>query len=245
MPEPVHIAMYSDIACPYAYLSAYRLRKLREGYQGLVVIEHKSLALEYRNQRATPKPVLDHETPFIVLEEPEIAYRPWIRAECEWPVTIWPAFEAVKCAERQSWDLADDLDWALRVALFASNYCISMRHIIFELAETVGLDMARFVNDFDRGVAKFQVLQEAQEGWEQLEVRCSPTFVLPSGKQMADPGLPRVELDAKQHYRVISYQPATCQGDDCLEPFRRMFAEAGVPGPHSVPEDNEMSMDEA
>ena len=46
MTAPVPIAMYADLACPYAYVSAYRLRKLREEYRGTIVIEHKSLALE-------------------------------------------------------------------------------------------------------------------------------------------------------------------------------------------------------
>jgi hypothetical protein len=40
-------------------------------------------------------------------------------------MTMWPAFEAVKCAERQSLALADELDWALRVAFFAESRCIS------------------------------------------------------------------------------------------------------------------------
>ena len=29
MTEPIPLAMYADLACPYAYVSAYRLRKLR------------------------------------------------------------------------------------------------------------------------------------------------------------------------------------------------------------------------
>ncbi|SRR5579884_1189490 len=38
MSKPVTIAMYADLACPYAYVSAYRLRKLREEYRGSVFI---------------------------------------------------------------------------------------------------------------------------------------------------------------------------------------------------------------
>lgn len=228
MTEKIHIAMYSDIHCPYAYVSAYRLRKLRGEYRDRLVIEHKSLALEYVNKRPTPKPILDNETPLLMLEEPEIAYQPWHASASEWPVTMWPAFEAIKCAERQSYELASELDWGIRVAFFAESRCISMRHVLFELAEQVGLDMKRFSSDFDHGVAKIQVLEEAQEGWERLKVQGSPTFVLPSGKQFSYLGLPDVKLDEHQHCRVVSFKPAPCKGNECLNLYRQMFAEAGL-----------------
>lgn len=226
MSEPVTIAMYADLACPYAYVSAYRLRKLREEYRGRIAIEHKSLSLEYINREDTPKALLESELPYLVREEPGIPYQPWQRPASEWPVTMWPAFEAVKCAQRQSLTLADDLDWAIRVAFFAESRCISLRHVLLELVQQVGLDMDRFTDDFDRGVTKYQVLQEAREGWERLHVEGSPTFVLPSGKQISNVGLPEVTVDTNHPERVIAVTPASCQGQGCLDIFRQMFAEA-------------------
>jgi predicted DsbA family dithiol-disulfide isomerase len=226
MTAPIPIAMYADLACPYAYVSAYRLRKLRDEYRGTIVITHKSLALEYVNREPTPKPVLELELPVLVQEEPDIPYQPWQRPESEWPVTMWPAFEAVKCAERQSLALADDLDWAIRVAFFAESRCISLRHVLLELAQQVGLEMERWAFDFDRGVTKYQVLQEAQEGWERLRVAGSPTFVLPSGKQISNVGLPEITVDTHRPGRIIAVTPASCQGQARLEIFRQMFAEA-------------------
>ncbi len=230
MMAPIPLAMYADLACPYAYVSAYRLRKLRDEYHGTIVIEHKSLALEYVNREPTPKAVLERELPLLVQEEPDIPYQPWQRIESEWPVTMWPAFEAVTCAERQSLVLADDLDWAIRVAFFAESRCISLRHVLLELAQQVGLDAHRFADDFDRGVTKYQVLQEAQEGWERLRVAGSPTFVLPSGKQISNVGLPEITIDAHYPDRIIAVTPAPCQGQACLEIFRQMFAEAQQAG---------------
>ncbi len=226
MTEPIPIAMYADLACPYAYVSAYRLHKLREEYRRTIVIEHKSLALEYVNREPTPKPALERELPLLVQEEPDIPYQPWQRIESAWPVTMWPAFEAVKCAERQSLALADDLDWTIRVAFFAESRCISLRHVLLELAQQVGLDAHRFADDFDHGVAKYQVLQEAQEGWERLHVEGSPTFVLPSGKQISNVGLPEITVDTHHPDRVMAVTPASCQGQACLEIFRQMFADA-------------------
>ncbi len=226
MTAPIPIAMYADLACPYAYVSACRLRKLRNEYRGTIVIEHKSLALEYVNREPTPKAVLELELPVLVQEEPGIPYQPWQRPESEWPVTMWPAFEAVKCAERQSLALADELDWAIRVAFFAQSRCISLRHVLFELARQVGLEMERWAFDFDRGVTKYQVLEEAQEGWGRLHVEGSPTFVLPSGKQISNVGLPEINIDIHHPDQIIAVRPASCQGQACLEIFRQMFADA-------------------
>jgi predicted DsbA family dithiol-disulfide isomerase len=226
MAKPIPIAMYADLACPYAYVSAYRLRKLRDEYRGSIVIEHKSLSLEYVNREPTPKPLLELELPLLVQEEPGILYQPWQRKDSEWPVTMWPAFEAVKCAERQSQALADDLDWALRVAFFAESRCLSLRHVLLELARRVGLDVHRFADDFDRGVAKYQVLQEAQEGWERLHVEGSPTFVLPSGKQISNVGLPEITIDTHHPDGTLTVKPTTGPRQACLEIFRQMFAEA-------------------
>jgi len=226
VPQPARIALYSDLSCPYAYVTAFRLRKLRHEYRGRVVVERKSLALEYVNRQPTPKHVLDNETPLVLLAEPDIPYQPWHRPLSEWPVTIWPAFEAVKCAERQSAELAEELDWAIRVAFFAESRCIALRHVLIELAERVGLDVARFTADWDSGVGKRQVLEEAREGWERLQVAGSPTFVLPSGKQYSGLGLPTVELDETRHGRVVAYRPAPCAGEECLDLYRSLFAEA-------------------
>ncbi len=226
MTEPVRIALYSDIHCPYAYITVFRLRKLRDEFRGSVIIEHKSLSLEYVNKQPTPKQLLDNELPVLVLAELDIPYEPWHRPLSEWPVTMWPAFEAVKCAERQGMDLAGELDWAIRRAFFAESRCISMRYVLFELAEQAGLDMNRFSEDFDNGVCKRQVLEEARDGWERLRVGGSPTFVLPSGKQYSGLALPEVEIDESRHARVTGIKPAPCSGADCLDLYRRMFAEA-------------------
>lgn len=222
----VKIELYADLHCPYAYITAYRLRKLRDDYEGQVTIVHRSLPLEYVNRRPTPKTILDEETPILMLEEPDIPYRPWKRDLTHWPVTMWPAFEAVKCAEKQAAEYANDLDWAIRKAFFADSRCISMRHVLLDLAQDVGLDMDRFTEDFDSGSTKHQVLHEAQTGWEELEVEGSPTFVLPSGQQFSFLALPKVKLDRLRNYRVAAVEPARCSSDDCLDTYRQLFEQA-------------------
>lgn len=222
MSDPVRLDLYSDPHCPYAYLTVFRLRQLLPAYRGRVEIAHRALSLEYVNQQPTPKPILDAESPTLMLEEPDIPYQPWAAPESEWPVTFWPAFEAVACAARQGNDLAWALDWAIRVAFFGESRCVSMRHVLFDVAEGVGVNMARFADDFDGGAARRSVLDESRRGWEGLKLPGSPTLVLPDGDHRADHdlGLPKVELDQERTFRPVAVEPAPCRGDGCLDLLR-------------------------
>jgi predicted DsbA family dithiol-disulfide isomerase len=222
----VQIDLYSDVHCPYAYLTAYRLRKVRAEYAEKITIVHRSLALEYVNRRPTPNNILNAETPILMLEELDIPYHPWHRPLSEWPVTMWPAFEAIKCAELQGLEAADELDWAIRKAFFAESRCISMRHVLFELAKEARLDMTRFSEAFDSGVTKRQVLQEAQMGWETLKVEGSPTFVLPGGEKISYLALPKIKMDDQRNYRAQAIEPAPCSGEACLDLYRQLFDKA-------------------
>lgn len=218
---PARLLLYSDIHCPYAYLAAHRLRKVLPEYGGRVEVEHKSLAIEHADAKPTPKDVLDAETPLILLEEPEIPYRPWGAPAWTWPATMWPAFEAVKCAQRQSLALAHETDWRMREAFFARSECVSLRHVVLGVAARVpGLDRARFERDFDSGVCKRQVLDESREGWETLDLQVSPTFVLPDGTRVENPAAPHVELDVAQGCKLVGVEPAPVRGDAALAVYR-------------------------
>lgn len=217
------ISLFADLSCPFAYVAHARWRRVLEEFGGRVELQHKSLALEYVNRTPTPKRAIETELAVLVAEEPGIPYAPWSRPDSEWPVTIWPAFEAVKCAERQDMCLADDLAWAIRVAFLADGRCISMRHVLLDLARSVGVDGDRFEADFDAGVAKGAVIAEAREGWERLKVPGSPTFVLPTGQQIASPGLPGLDVDEASG-RVTVVTASDCSGRACLEHYRAILA---------------------
>lgn len=220
-----HIELFADLACPFAYVAHARWRRLREDYAGRVAILHRCLALEYVNREPTPMALVEAEIAELAKQEPDLPYQPWPGASSSWPVTIWPAFEAVKCTERQGLSQADDLAWEIRVAFFGHGQCISMRHVLVELAGSVtGLDRARFEADFDRGVAKQLVLDESRTGWETLRVPGSPTFVLPSGRQIAAPGLPELDVDpATGQVRTVTMPPCAAP---CLDVYRAFLDEA-------------------
>lgn len=213
--------MYADLHCPYAYLAAWRLRQVLPEFGDRIVVEHRSLAIEYLDRKVTPKDILDAESALILLDAPDAPFAPWDAPAWTWPVTMWPAFEAVKVAERQGWKLAHELDWRLREAFFGRSRCIAMRHVILEEARGVrGLETRRFADELDAGIAKRRVLDEAQEGWEKLQLDVSPTFVTPAGQVLPNPAGPTVELDEESNCRVVHYEPSP---PDALDAYREML----------------------
>lgn len=215
------LEMWSDLHCPYAYLAAFRLRRaLAEAHD--VEVRHRALAIEWVDRKATPKDILDAESPFVFTQEPDLDWQPWSDAPWRWPATMWPTFEAVKAAEAQGWRAAHELDWALRRAFFAESRCISLRHVILDVAREVpALDAQRLERDWDAGVAKARVIEEARRGWETLDLQLSPTFVLPDGTRVENPGSCHVELDEERGHRVRRVVPPK---EDAREAYRAMLA---------------------
>ncbi len=220
------IEVYSDIHCPWAYLATYRLRQVWPAYQGRLRIVWRALALEYRNDHGTPKRILDAETGLMPRIEPGLPITPWTRPDYEWPVTFWPAFEALACAREQDDEAAWAMSWALRHAFFADGRSLSLRHELFavahEVAATASLDYGRFERDWDGGRYKESVLIESRRGWYELNVPNSPTFVLPDGRQISNPAAGVMDLDG-QGGVVRSYTP---YDGDPLAAYRSFLDEA-------------------
>ena len=218
------IEIYSDIHCPWAYLAVYRLRQVWPEYAGNVQIIWRALSLEYINRQGTPKPVLDVEIDLMRERiEPSLPIRRWPRPEWQWPVTFWPAFEALACAQAQSHDAAFAMSWALRQAFFAGGRSPALRHELLEIAGQVadeaGLDLARFEEDWDSGRYKAGVIAESRRGWHELKVGGSPTFVLPDGRQISNPAAGEADIDEERGL-VRSYTPFA---GDALAVFRDLL----------------------
>lgn len=166
----------------------YRLRQLWPEYKGRLRIAWKALSLELKNEKPTPKDIVDQENELMAEQDPSLPVGPWRAPEWTYPATVLPAFEAIECASLQGDDAAWELSWAVRKAFFNDSRCISMRHVLVELARESGLDVQRFGRAWDEGGRRPQVVGESHHGWEELKVLCSPTFVLRSGWQEPNPG---------------------------------------------------------
>src|SRR5216110_2848671 len=111
-------------------MAVYRLRKLWPEYQRRVRIDWRALSLEVKNGKSTPKNIVDVEIPLMAQQEPDLPIGPWKAAEWQYPVTILPAFEALKCAALQSNRAAWEFSWRARRAFFGESRCLSMRHVL-------------------------------------------------------------------------------------------------------------------
>ncbi len=218
------IEVFSDIHCPWAYLATFRLRQLEPEWQGRIRLAWRCLPLEVVNSRGTPKRIIDQELPYLLQVEPDIPARPWRRAEWEYPVTLLPAFEALKCAQAQGDQAAYTMNWALRRAFFAESRCISLRHVLIDIARESGVDVARFTADFDSGRYKHLVMEESERGWNTLKVNGSPTLVLPSGEQHSNPGTPELLWDADE--QVVGFKASEYPESDPLDIYRAILESA-------------------
>jgi predicted DsbA family dithiol-disulfide isomerase len=217
------LEVFSDLACPWGYLASFRLGQLEAEWRGRVRLAWRCLSLEVVNSRGTSKYTLDQELPYLLQVEPDIPARPWRRAEWEYPVTMLPAFEALKCAEAQGEEAANAFNWAVRRAFFAESRCVSLRHILLDIAREAGLDVAQFTYDLDTGYYKHLVIKESERGWHMLKVKGSPTLVLPSGVQRPYPAIPELLWDAEE--RVVGIKPSEYPESDPLEVYRAILAE--------------------
>jgi predicted DsbA family dithiol-disulfide isomerase len=224
-PSVPTIEFFSDIHCPWAYMALYRLRKVFPDYSDRVRIAFRSLSLELQNGRCTPKPILDVEFLLIAQQEPEIPIHPWRSPEWQFVPTLLPAFEAEKAAALQGDDAAWEFSWRVRHAFFYRSRTICMRNELESVAHDAGLDSERFLKDWDSGLLREPVLADTERGWNKLQVAGSPTFVLPNGKQIHNPGGWRVEW-SRNHLDVKSIDKDVCPRGDCLQPFREMLNEA-------------------
>ncbi len=209
--------------CPYAYLAVFRLRQVWPEFKGRVQVAWRALALEYINKGAVDKPGLEAELAFFPRLEPDLPLKKWSRPDWQWPVTMWPAFEALACAQGQNEQAAFEMSWALRHSFFARNRCLSLRHEILAIAEEVAkaapLDLERFEDDWDGGRYKQTVIAESRDGWHELKVEGRATFVLPNGRQITNPAVGEIDYDEANHVLRSLKPPA----GDPLDEYRAML----------------------
>lgn len=184
------VRLYSDIGCPWAHVAVHRLRRARAraGLDGRLLIDHRPFALELVNERPTPQRVLAGEIPVIAALEPDAGWSVWSAPPYEWPVSTLPAMEAVQAAKTQGLAVAEELDRALRLAFFRDSRCVTMRHVIVDVAQsTPGVDVDAIADALDRGSARRTLMEGFAEA--RSVAKGSPHLFLPDGADVANPGI--------------------------------------------------------
>ncbi len=195
-PEPLAgahgaLVLFSDIACPWATVMVLRLRAARDRLSpgARPPLLHLAHPLELLHRRPLARRVIDAEIPACAAAAPQLGWSLWQGRLDEYPVSSLLALEAVQAARRQSEAAAEELDLALRRALFAESRCITLRHEVLRAADRCPrLDRARLLDDLDRGVARSAVMRQSAAA-RAGAAACTGYLVLPDGAGHCNPGL--------------------------------------------------------
>jgi predicted DsbA family dithiol-disulfide isomerase len=188
---PNTIAVWSDLGCPWSHVVVWRLHDARRrlGLEGRVHFEHHVFPLELFNNEPTPRPIREAEWPTAATLAPRAGWQAWAAPDHAWPVTMLPPMEAVQAAAMQSPAAAEELDRGLRRAFWGESRCISLRHVILEVAnESDVVDVAALAEALDDGRARRRILDD----WAIArtdEVRGSAHLFAPDGSNEQNPGI--------------------------------------------------------
>ena len=192
-PRPARgtIQIWSDLGCPWSHVVVWRLHDARRrlGLEGRVAFDHHAFPLELFNNEPTPRRHIDVEAPVAQTLAPRAGWQPWSAPDSAWPVTLLPPMEAVQAAKLQSLEASEALDRGLRRALFAESRCISLRHVILEVAaETDAVDVSALAAALDEGRARAALMADWRIA-QGDEVRGSAHLFAPDGTQGQNPGI--------------------------------------------------------
>ena len=188
---PGTIAVWSDLGCPWSHAVVWRLHEARRrlGLEDRVRLDHHAFPLELFNSEPTPRWHIDVEAPIAQQLAPRAGWQPWSAPDSTWPVTLLPPMEAVQAAKLQSLAASEGLDRGLRQALYGESRCISLRHVILEVAtETDAVDVTALAEALDDGRARAALMAD----WAVARtdaVRGSAHLFAPDGTNDENPGI--------------------------------------------------------
>lgn len=185
------IQVWSDLGCPWSHVVVWRLHDARRrlGLEERVRLDHHAFPLELFNSEPTPRWHIDVEAPVARQLAPRAGWLPWSAPDSTWPVTLLPPMEAVQAAKLQSLAASEALDRGLRRALYGESRCISLRHVILEVAsETDSVDVTSLAEALDDGRARAALTAD----WAVARtdaVRGSAHLFAPDGTNDENPGI--------------------------------------------------------
>ncbi len=157
-----------------------RLQRLQERYPGRIHLKRWSFAL-----RPEPDPTATFQGTYreaawqraaSLSTDVGIAFRMWTRLD--FPQWSLPALEAAKCAELQGADAFERMHLGLFKAFFEEGQNIGEPEEVVDVARRVGLDMTRFLDDYEQGSRRQGVLEEHRQAVAQYGIRAIPTVVI-------------------------------------------------------------------
>jgi predicted DsbA family dithiol-disulfide isomerase len=133
--------------------------------------------------------------------------------------------EAVQATKEQGLGASEALDRGLRRAFWGESRCISMRHVILEVAsETDGVDLQQLAAALDAGRARPMLFEQ----WEVAKtdaVQGSPHFFVMDGTNAQNPG---VEADWREEPVGVWIPTITRDDPAAYDDFLRRAAGDGI-----------------
>ncbi|HEV7897763.1 MAG TPA: hypothetical protein VGP31_07980 [Planosporangium sp.] len=205
---PGVVTVYADLVCPFATFTLHGLRAARERLALDVRLDLRAFPLELVNRRPHGLGLIEVEKPVLNELEPQLGWRRWRAEPSTWPVTSLLPLEAVQAAKRPEVGglvASDQLDAALRRALFLDSRCISLLPVILEVAEECpDMDRGALAADLYHGMGRAEVMRQ-YGAVERGKVKTSAHVFTPDGRGWANPG---VELEHRGDYPVVKrYDP--------------------------------------
>ena len=188
--RPGTVAIYTDIVCGWSTVAIHRFLQARSrlGLDEQVHLDHRLFLLEDVNAFPVPKRFLDSEIPVLGPLAPELGWQLWQGDPATWPVSSLLANEAVHAAKEQGPRAAEELDHALRVALFRDSRCITLRHVILDVAGSCEhVDAGALKEALDSGRARGPMLADYEQHRD--GVQGSPHLFFADGSDEANPGI--------------------------------------------------------
>ena len=188
---PGAVVLISDVACPWATVITVRLRAARArcGLVDRVSVIHLAHPLELVHERVLARRVIDAEIPLCAAAAPDFGWSLWQGRLDEYPASSLLAVEAVQAARRQSEVAAEELDLALRSALFVESRCITARHEVLRAAACCpALDAGQLARDLDTGVARGAVMRQSAVARAMVGA-CTGYVIAPDGSGGCNPGI--------------------------------------------------------
>jgi hypothetical protein len=185
------IDIWSDIHCPWAYVTVHRLRAARDKHRLDVVFAPRAWPLEWVNRRGTPRSIVVTETAALASHEPSLfnGYD-----NDSWPSTFLPAFELVATTRRiYGTRAAEDVDYALRVAFFRNCVDVSIEAglqaaLVTAVALGAVIDPSRVIDEWLRTNPRADVADDYRIS-KTVAIQGSPQVIWPDGSTTHNPGM--------------------------------------------------------
>ena len=111
-----------------------------------------------------------------------IKFTMWARDD--YPTWSLPALEAAKCVALQGDDAFERVHLLLFEAFFNKGINIGKREEVIEVVRGAGVEMERFLKNYEAGTARTEVLREYEAAITTYQINSIPTVIFDGGQKV-------------------------------------------------------------